>query len=74
MQKNIKMRVRDVDKEKLVIATAIDQIVEEGFQGFSMNKLAKACVPPNKWHKKYRAVPPGGAVNRPRLSDLTGTI
>jgi AcrR family transcriptional regulator len=37
------MRNRDVDKEKLVIATAIDQIVEEGFQGFSMNKLAKAC-------------------------------
>ena len=42
-KKNIEMRVRDVDKEKLVIATAIDQIVEEGFQGFSMNKLAKAC-------------------------------
>jgi TetR/AcrR family transcriptional repressor of multidrug resistance operon len=41
-QKNI-MRIRDVDKEKLVIATAIDQIVRDGFQGFSMNKLAKAC-------------------------------
>lgn len=37
------MRIRDVDKEKLVIATAIDQIVQDGFQGFSMNKLAKAC-------------------------------
>ncbi|RKR11571.1 TetR family transcriptional regulator [Flavobacterium sp. 90] len=37
------MRVRDVDKEKLVIETAIDQIVRDGFQGFSMNKLAKAC-------------------------------
>ncbi|TDP02244.1 TetR/AcrR family transcriptional regulator [Flavobacterium sp. 245] len=37
------MRVRDIDKEKLVIKTAIDQIVQEGFQGFSMNKLAKAC-------------------------------
>lgn len=37
------MRVRDVDKEKLVIEMAIDQIVQEGFQGFSMNKLAKAC-------------------------------
>lgn len=37
------MRVRDADKEKLVIENAIDQIVQEGFQGFSMNKLAKAC-------------------------------
>lgn len=37
------MRVRDTDKEKLVIEKAIEQIVEEGFQGFSMNKLAKAC-------------------------------
>ncbi|RUT71253.1 TetR/AcrR family transcriptional regulator [Flavobacterium cupreum] len=37
------MRVRDIDKEKLVIANAIDQIVQDGFQGFSMNKLAKAC-------------------------------
>lgn len=37
------MRVRDIDKEKMVIETAIAQIVEEGFQGFSMNKLAKAC-------------------------------
>ncbi|MBS7254558.1 TetR/AcrR family transcriptional regulator [Flavobacterium branchiicola] len=37
------MRVRDIDKEKLVIEMAIDQIVQEGFQGFSMNKLAKAC-------------------------------
>jgi TetR/AcrR family transcriptional repressor of multidrug resistance operon len=37
------MRVRDVDKENLVIEKAIDQIVRDGFQGFSMNKLAKAC-------------------------------
>jgi AcrR family transcriptional regulator len=37
------MRVRDIDKEKLVIEKAIDQIVRDGFQGFSMNKLAKAC-------------------------------
>ncbi|PAM96666.1 TetR family transcriptional regulator [Flavobacterium sp. IR1] len=37
------MRVRDVDKENLVIENAIDQIVRDGFQGFSMNKLAKAC-------------------------------
>ncbi len=41
--KIISMRARDVDKEKLVIEMAIDQIVQEGFQGFSMNKLAKAC-------------------------------
>ena len=26
-----------------MITTAIDQIVRDGFQGFSMNKLAKAC-------------------------------
>lgn len=37
------MRIRDIDKEKLVIENAIDQIVQDGFQGFSMNKLAKAC-------------------------------
>lgn len=37
------MRTRDIDKENLVIENAIDQIVRDGFQGFSMNKLAKAC-------------------------------
>ncbi|TDO71370.1 TetR family transcriptional regulator [Flavobacterium chryseum] len=37
------MRIRDIDKENLVIENAIDQIVTDGFQGFSMNKLAKAC-------------------------------
>ena len=37
------MRIRDIDKENLVIEIAIDQIVRDGFQGFSMNKLAKAC-------------------------------
>lgn len=37
------MRVRDIDKEKLVVANAIELIVQDGFQGFSMNKLAKAC-------------------------------
>lgn len=37
------MRTRDADKEKLVIAKAIEQIVHDGLQGFSMNKLAKAC-------------------------------
>ena len=37
------MRTRDIDKEKLVTQKAIEQIVQDGFQGFSMNKLAKAC-------------------------------
>ncbi|RZJ69797.1 TetR/AcrR family transcriptional regulator [Flavobacterium sp.] len=37
------MRVRDENKEKLVINKAIDLFVTEGLQGFSMNKLAKAC-------------------------------
>ncbi len=37
------MRTRDTDKEKLVIEKAIEQIVQDGLQGFSMNKLAKAC-------------------------------
>ena len=37
------MRIRDIDKEQLVIAKAIEQIAQDGFQGFSMNKLAKAC-------------------------------
>jgi AcrR family transcriptional regulator len=37
------MRTRDTDKEKLVIEKAIELIVQDGFQGFSMNKLAKSC-------------------------------
>lgn len=37
------MRVRDADKEKLVVANAIELIVRHGFEGFSMNKLAKSC-------------------------------
>lgn len=37
------MRTRDEQKEKLVIEKAIDLIASDGFQGFSMNKLAKAC-------------------------------
>ncbi|HMI06394.1 MAG TPA: TetR/AcrR family transcriptional regulator [Flavobacterium sp.] len=37
------MRIRDENKEKLVIEKAIALIVQDGFQGFSMNKLAKAC-------------------------------
>lgn len=37
------MRVRDEKKERLVIDKAIELFVSEGFDGFSMNKLAKAC-------------------------------
>lgn len=37
------MRTRDTDKEKLVIEKAIELIVADGIQAFSMNKLAKAC-------------------------------
>jgi len=37
------MRTRDIDKEQLVKQKAIEGIVKDGFEGFSMNKLAKAC-------------------------------
>ena len=37
------MRVRDEDKVKLVKQKALESIVKEGFEGFSMNKLAKIC-------------------------------
>ncbi|PWT99903.1 MAG: TetR/AcrR family transcriptional regulator [Bacteroidetes bacterium] len=37
------MRTRNSDKEKLVEQKTIEMLVEEGFQGFSMNRLAKAC-------------------------------
>lgn len=37
------MRTRNEIKEKLVIEKAIDLMVQDGFQGFSMNKLARAC-------------------------------
>jgi len=37
------MRTRDTDKEKLVIEKAIELIVTDGFEGFSMNKLARLC-------------------------------
>lgn len=37
------MRTRNADKEGLVKQKAIELLVTEGFQGFSMNKLAKAC-------------------------------
>lgn len=41
--KKYDMRTRDTDKEKLVIEKAVEQIVQDGIQAFSMNKLAKAC-------------------------------
>lgn len=37
------MRVRDTDKVNLVKEKAIELIVTGGLEGFSMNKLAKAC-------------------------------
>jgi TetR/AcrR family transcriptional repressor of multidrug resistance operon len=37
------MRSRNSDKVKLVKEKAIELIVKDGFEGFSMNKLAKAC-------------------------------
>src|ERR1700760_338410 len=37
------MRTRNTDKEELVKQTAIQMIVDDGLEGFSMNKLAKAC-------------------------------
>lgn len=37
------MRNRNTDKEQLVKQKAIECIVKDGLEGFSMNKLAKAC-------------------------------
>jgi TetR/AcrR family transcriptional repressor of multidrug resistance operon len=37
------MRVRDEEKVKLVKLKAIEGVVKDGFEGFSMNRLAKAC-------------------------------
>ena len=37
------MRTRNIDKENLVKQKAIELIVKEGLEGFSMNKLARAC-------------------------------
>src|SRR3978361_146093 len=36
------MRTRNADKESLVKQKAIEMLVSDGFQGFSMNKLAQA--------------------------------
>lgn len=37
------MRTRDTDKERLVKQKAIELIVQDGLEKFSVNKLAKAC-------------------------------
>lgn len=37
------MRTRNTDKQELVKKKAIEMLVDIGFQGFSMNKLAQAC-------------------------------
>jgi TetR/AcrR family transcriptional repressor of multidrug resistance operon len=37
------MRTRNTEKEELVKQEAIEMLVRDGFQGFSMNKLAQAC-------------------------------
>lgn len=37
------MRIRDTNKEALVKSKAIELIVNQGLEGFSMNKLARAC-------------------------------
>jgi len=37
------MRIRNEDKVQLVRQKAMEMLVEQGFEGFSVNKLAKAC-------------------------------
>jgi len=37
------MRTRDAGKEMLVKQKAMEMLVESGFEGFSVNKLARAC-------------------------------
>lgn len=37
------MRPRNTDKQELVEQKAIELLVTDGFEGFSVNKLAKAC-------------------------------
>ncbi len=37
------MRIRDEEKVQLVKQKALESFVRDGFEGFSMNKLAKAC-------------------------------
>jgi len=37
------MRIRNADKEQLVKQKAIELLVKDGFENFTVNKLAKAC-------------------------------
>lgn len=37
------MRVKEGDKKELIKTEAIKMIIKDGLEGFSMNKLAKAC-------------------------------
>ncbi|MBT2619896.1 MULTISPECIES: TetR/AcrR family transcriptional regulator [Chryseobacterium] len=37
------MRIKDTDKRELIQTEAIKMIIKDGLEGFSMNKLAKAC-------------------------------
>jgi TetR/AcrR family transcriptional repressor of multidrug resistance operon len=37
------MRTRNIDKEEIVKQKAIELLAKHGFEGFSVNKLAKAC-------------------------------
>ncbi|MBC7851090.1 MAG: TetR/AcrR family transcriptional regulator, partial [Chitinophagaceae bacterium] len=37
------MRTRDVNKEAIVKEKAIELLVKDGFENFSVNKLARAC-------------------------------
>ena len=37
------MRIRDTNKERVVKEKAAEMLVEYGFEGFSMNRLARAC-------------------------------
>jgi hypothetical protein len=40
------MRTRDVNKERVIREKGIEMIVKEGFDGFSMQKLARAATFP----------------------------
>jgi TetR/AcrR family transcriptional repressor of multidrug resistance operon len=37
------MRIRDINKVELVKQKSIELLVKDGFEGFTMNKLAKVC-------------------------------
>ena len=43
LQKSVEMRTRDLDKVQLVKEKAMELVVDDGLEKFSVNKLAKAC-------------------------------